>query len=237
MGSYLSTECRRRVFSFETDSDKRPVLIPNDSCGYFDATNDSFTRFRRHVVKALGAFEHTSVNATHHEGAVGQHEIDLQIESGMAAADAVMTLRQVLRSMALQQGSFASFMPKPMMGINGSGMHVHQSLADAITGANVFVDANDSYGLSQVAKHFMAGLLAHAPGMLAVLAPLVNSYKRLVPGYEAPAYVSWDALIVVHLSECPAYCLIAHERPGLSCGAQIRRATPIWRMPSCCNRV
>ena len=190
MGFVYRLSAEVEFFLFKTDSDTRPVLIPNDSVGYFDATNDSFTRFRRHVVKALGAFN-INVNATHHEGAVGQHEIDLQIESGMAAADAVMTLRQVLRSMALQQGLFASFMPKPMMGINGSGMHVHQSLADAVTGVNVFIDQNDSYGLSPVAKHFMAGLLDHAPGMLAVLAPLVNSYKRLVPGYEAPAYVSW----------------------------------------------
>ncbi|MFM2309874.1 MAG: hypothetical protein RLY87_1996 [Chloroflexota bacterium] len=190
MGFVYRLSAEVEFFLFKADSDGRPVLVPNDSVGYFDATNDSYTHFRRQVVRALGSF-HIGVDATHHEGAVGQHEIDLQIESGLAAADALMTMRQILRSLALQQGMYASFMPKPMVGVNGSGMHVHQSLVDSVTGANVFADADDHYGLSPLAKHFMAGLLAHAPGMVAVLAPLVNSYKRLVPGYEAPVYASW----------------------------------------------
>ena len=190
MGFVYRLSAEVEFFLFKADADGRPVLVPNDSVGYFDATNDSYTHFRRQVVRALGSF-HIGVDATHHEGAVGQHEIDLQLESGLAAADAVMTLRQVLRSLALQQGMYASFMPKPMVGVNGSGMHVHQSLVDSVTGVNLFADADDHYGLSPLAKHFMAGLLAHAPGMVAVLAPLVNSYKRLVPGYEAPVHASW----------------------------------------------
>jgi glutamine synthetase len=190
MGYVYRLSAEVEFFLFKADSDGRPILVPNDSVGYFDTTNDTYTHFRRQVVRALGSF-HIGVDATHHEGAVGQHEIDLQLESGMAAADAVMTLRQVLRSLALQQGMYASFMPKPMAGINGSGMHVHQSLVDSVTGVNLFADAEDHYGLSPLAKHFMAGLLAHAPGMVAVLAPLVNSYKRFVPGYEAPVSASW----------------------------------------------
>ncbi|MFM2033271.1 MAG: hypothetical protein RLZZ297_2036 [Chloroflexota bacterium] len=190
MGFTYRLSAEVEFFLFKADGDGKPVLVPNDSVGYFDATNDSYTHFRRQVVRALGSF-HIGVDATHHEAAVGQHEIDLQLESGLAAADAVATMRQVLRSLALQQGYYASFMPKPMVGLNGSGMHVHQSLVDAVTGVNLFADSDDAYGLSAMAKHFMAGLLAHAPGMNAIVAPLVNSYKRLVPGYEAPIYATW----------------------------------------------
>ncbi|MCE2850188.1 MAG: glutamine synthetase family protein [Roseiflexaceae bacterium] len=230
MGFTYNLSAEVEFFLFKADADGRPVLVPNDSVGYFDATNDSLTRFRRHVVKALGAYN-IEVNATHHEGAVGQHEIDLRLESGLAAADAVATMRQVLRSMALSQGLFASFMPKPMMGSAGSGMHVHQSLADAHSGVNLFYDSNDSYGLSVLARHFMAGLLAHAPGMLAILAPLVNSYKRLVPGFEAPIYVSWGrtnrgALIRVPrvLPERPQTTRIELRSPDPSCNPYLAYA-------------
>lgn len=230
MGFTYNLSAEVEFFLFKADADGRPVLIPNDSVGYFDATNDSLTRFRRQVVKALGAFS-IEVNATHHEGAVGQHEIDLRLESGVAAADAVATMRQVLRSMALSQGLFASFMPKPMSGIAGSGMHVHQSLADAHTGQNLFYDSNDSYGLSLLAKQFMAGLLTHAPAMLAILAPLVNSYKRLVPGFEAPIYVSWGrtnrgALIRVPrvLPDRPQTTRIELRSPDPSCNPYLAYA-------------
>lgn len=230
MGFEYTLSAEVEFFLFKADADGRPVLVPNDSVGYFDATNDSLTRFRRQVVKALGAYN-IEVNATHHEGAVGQHEIDLRHQSGLAAADAVATMRQVLRSMALQQGLFASFMPKPMAGIPGSGMHIHQSLADIHSGQNLFYDANDSYGLSPLARHFMAGLLAHAPGMLAILAPLVNSYKRLVPGFEAPVYVSWGrtnrgALIRVPrvLPDRPQTTRVELRSPDPSCNPYLAYA-------------
>jgi len=217
-------------FLFKADEHGRPELIPNDTVGYFDTTNDSYTRFRRQIVKALRAFG-ISVDATHHEGAVGQHEIDLQLDSGLAAADALITMRQVLRSLAPAQGLFASFMPKPMTGASGSGMHVHQSLVDAVTGVNLFADASDPYGLSPLAKHFMAGLLAHAPGMLAVLAPLVNSYKRLVPGYEAPMFVSWGrtnrgALVRVPriLADRPQTARIEVRSPDPACNPYLAYA-------------
>lgn len=230
MGFVYQLSAEVEFFLFKADVDGRPVLVPNDTVGYFDATNDSLTRFRRQVVKALGAYN-IEVNATHHEGAVGQHEIDLRLETGLAAADAVATMRQVLRSMALSQGLFASFMPKPMIDVAGSGMHVHQSLADAHTGKNLFYDADDSYGLSPLARHFMAGLLAHAPGMLAILAPLVNSYKRLVPGFEAPIYVSWGrtnrgALIRVPrvLPDRPQTTRIELRSPDPSCNPYLAYA-------------
>lgn len=230
MGFVYRLSAEVEFFLFKADADGRPVLVPNDSVGYFDATNDSYTQFRRQVVKALQAY-HIEVNATHHEGAVGQHEIDLQLESGLAAADAVMTLRQVLRSRALRQGMFASFMPKPMTGLPGSGMHVHQSLVDSVTGVNLFADSDDSYGLSPLAKHFIAGILAHAPGMLAVLAPLVNSYKRLVPGFEAPVLVSWGrtnrgAFIRVPrvLSDRPQTTRIEVRSPDPSCNPYLAYA-------------
>ena len=230
MGFVYRLSAEVEFFLFKADEHGRPELIPNDTAGYFDKPNDSYTRFRRQIVKALRAFD-IAVDATHHEGAVGQHEIDLQLDSGLAAADALITMRQVLRSLAPAQGLFASFMPKPMTGASGSGMHVHQSLVDAVTGVNLFADANDPYGLSPLAKHFMAGLLAHAPGMLAVLAPLVNSYKRLVPGYEAPMFVSWGrtnrgALVRVPriLADRPQTTRIEVRSPDPSCNPYLAYA-------------
>jgi glutamine synthetase len=131
------------------------------------------------------------VEASHHEVAIGQHEIDLHYAPALRSADNVVSLRTTIKSLAQQHGLYATFMPKPLGGVDGSGMHMHQSLADAATGQSLFNDASDPYGLSKTARHFIAGLLAHAPGMIAILAPLVNSYKRLVPGFEAPVYLSW----------------------------------------------
>jgi glutamine synthetase len=130
------------------------------------------------------------VETSHHEVAVGQHEIDFEYTNGITAADNSVTFRYMLKAVAQRHGLYATFMPKPLFGINGSGMHVHQSLFDG-NGCNAFADGSDEYGLSDLAKHFIAGQLHHARGMAAVLAPLVNSYKRLVPGYEAPVYISW----------------------------------------------
>jgi glutamine synthetase len=122
---------------------------------------------------------------------MGQHEIDFHYGPALQAADNAVTFRIVLKAIAQRNGLFASFMPKPIAGINGSGMHTHQSLLRRDNGENDFFDAQDAYGLSDLARHFIAGQLAHARGMAAVIAPLVNSYKRLVPGYEAPVYISW----------------------------------------------
>ncbi|MCU0491479.1 MAG: glutamine synthetase family protein [Chloroflexaceae bacterium] len=177
-------------FLFKLNAEGRPVPTPHDDAGYFDVSSDQATHIRRQMVRALQGFG-IGVEASHHEVAVGQHEIDLSPTDALSAADHSVTSRVVLKAVAQLNGLYATFMPKPVMGINGNGMHVHQNLVRLDNGVNAFHDGRDSYGLSVLARHFIAGLLAHARGMIAVLAPLVNSYKRLVPGFEAPVYLSW----------------------------------------------
>lgn len=177
-------------FLFKHDKHGRIAPIPHDDAGYFDVSTDQAINVRRQMVKSLQAFG-VEVEASHHEVAAGQHEIDLAYSDALRAADNTVTCRITLKAIAQLQGLYASFMPKPLAGVNGSGMHVHQNLSDILTGKNVFYDPQDAYGLSKLARQFIAGLLAHARGMIAVLAPLVNSYKRLVPGFEAPVYLSW----------------------------------------------
>ncbi|MEM8532178.1 MAG: type I glutamate--ammonia ligase [Chloroflexota bacterium] len=190
MGFVYNVGPEIEFFLFKTDEQQRPTLKPHDFAGYFDVSNDLTSRIRRRAVRALGAFG-IDVEATHHEVAISQHEIDLKYGPAFAMADNIITFRMTLKAIAQQQDLFASFMPKPISGITGNGMHIHQSLSDIKTGANVFYDPEQPYGLSAIAGHFMAGLLLHAKGMTAILAPLVNSYKRLVTGYEAPVHISW----------------------------------------------
>ncbi len=190
MGYIYNVGPELEFFLFRPDEHGRPTPYPHDAAGYFDVSTDQATHIRRHMVRALTAFG-IEVEAAHHEVAVGQHEIDFKYGSALKTADHTVTFRVVLKAIAQQHGLYATFMPKPIAGINGSGMHVHQSLSDAQTGRNLFESADDAYGLSPLARQFIAGLLAHAKGMVAILAPLVNSYKRLVPGYEAPVYISW----------------------------------------------
>jgi glutamine synthetase len=142
------------------------------------------------MVNALQAMG-INVEASHHEVAIGQHEIDFRYDRALATADNAVTFKYTLKAVAQQHGLHATFMPKPIFGVNGSGMHVHQSLFNRGSDDNAFVNPNDEYGLSDVAKQFIAGQLAHARGMSAILASTVNSYKRLVPGFEAPVYISW----------------------------------------------
>ena len=130
------------------------------------------------------------VETGHHEVALGQHEIDFRFDNALRTADNVLTLKYTVKAIAAQHGLIASFMPKPIFGINGSGMHVHQSLFDQ-KGNNLFSDEKDEFHLSQLAYHFIAGQLIHARALAAIVAPTINSYKRLVPGYEAPVYVGW----------------------------------------------
>jgi len=132
-----------------------------------------------------------NIEASHHEVARGQHEIDFKYGDCLATADRVVTLKLATRSVAAKHGLCATFMPKPLFGVNGSGMHVHLSLFNK--GKNVFYDPDGEYQLSETARQFIAGILTHAPAITAVANPLVNSYKRLVPGYEAPVYLSWSA--------------------------------------------
>ena len=164
--------------------------LPHDAAGYFDLSEDLGTEVRKEMMNALGAFG-IHVETAHHEVATGQHEIDFQYADALRTADNAVTFKTTLKAVAASKGLYATFMPKPFFGINGSGMHTHQSLWDIKRGKNAFSDPKDSYGLSETARQYIAGTLEHARGMIAVLAPLVNSYKRLVPGYEAPVYVGW----------------------------------------------
>lgn len=165
-------------------------LKPHDEAGYFDVSTDSAHSVRRQMVDALNALN-IKVEASHHEVASGQNEIDFQYGPALATADNTITLRTTLKAIAQKNGLHCTFMPKPITGVNGSGMHVHQSLWHIGQDKTAMHDADDEYGLSQTALHFIGGQLAHAAAITPIIAPLVNSYKRLVPGYEAPVYVSW----------------------------------------------
>jgi glutamine synthetase len=165
-------------------------LRPHDDAGYFDVSTDLASSVRRQMVDALQALG-INVEAAHHEVAVGQSEIDFVYGPALRTADNTITFRTTLKAIAQKNNLHCTFMPKPIAGINGSGMHVHQSLWDLKTKETVMYDADNEYGLSETALSFIAGQLAHARGMTPIIAPLVNSYKRLVPGYEAPVYLSW----------------------------------------------
>jgi glutamine synthetase len=177
-------------FLFRRDESGRIAPLPHDMAGYFDFSTDLAQEIRQDMVDALEAFG-IKVEAAHHEVAVGQHEIDFEYSDALRTADNALTFKFTLKAIAQLHGLYATFMPKPIFGINGSGMHTHQSLYSIEKGRNAFADPDNTYGLSDLARSYMAGILAHAKGMAAVLAPTVNSYKRLVPGYEAPTYITW----------------------------------------------
>jgi glutamine synthetase len=179
-------------FLFEQAQDGTINPLPYDRGGYFDLSTDLGSTVRKDMVNALDAMG-IEVEASHHEVAIGQHEIDFEYGPAVITADRAQSFKYILKAIAQKHGLLATFMPKPIAGINGSGMHVHQSFGflDPILGKNAFVDESDPYGLSKIAKHFIAGQLKHARSLCAVIAPIVNSYRRLVPGYEAPVYVAW----------------------------------------------
>ena len=163
---------------------------PHDNGSYFDfSSDDEAAHVRTALMDALNTMG-LEVEVGHHEVARGQHEIDFRFANALRTADNVLTLKYAVKAIARQHGLTASFMPKPVFGINGSGMHCHQSMFDA-KGKNLFFDAKDEVHLSKLAYSFIAGQLAHARALAAVVAPTVNSYKRLVPGYEAPVYIGW----------------------------------------------
>jgi glutamine synthetase len=168
----------------------RISTVTHDMGGYFDLTGDEGNLVRKDMVNALEAMG-IKVETSHHEVGPGQHEIDFEYDTALTTADSAVTFKYTLKAVADQHGLYATFMPKPVFGIAGSGMHTHQSLADIDNGKNLFGSADDAYNLTPVAKHFIAGQLRHARAMTAILNPLVNSYKRLVPGYEAPVYMGW----------------------------------------------
>lgn len=190
MGFRYNTGPELEFFLFKPGDDGKIKALPHDRGGYFDLSTDLASHVRKDMVNALMAMG-INVETSHHEVAEGQHEIDFEYADALRTADNAVTFKYTLKAVAQNYGLHATFMPKPIFGINGSGMHTHQSLALLDSGDNAFVDTSDEYGLSKVAKHFIAGQLQHARGMAAILAPIVNSYKRLVPGYEAPVYISW----------------------------------------------
>jgi glutamine synthetase len=200
---YVGPELEYFYFQ-NSDPTHKPQIL--DEGGYFDLTPlDAANDMRRDTVLVLDEMG-IPVECSHHEVAPSQHEIDLRYAEALAMADRAMTYRLVVKEVALKYNAYATFMPKPLMGQNGSGMHVHQSLFKG--GKNAFYDPKDKYRLSPVAKHFIAGLLRHSREISAVVSQWVNSYKRLVPGYEAPVYISWARQNRSALVRVPAY------RPG-----------------------
>lgn len=195
MGYIFNTGPELEFFLFKAGQEgKLFPPTPQDSGGYFDQPADMVaTSLWRQVTGALTAFG-IEAEAMHHEVSPGQHEIDFRYADALKTADNAVTFRTLVKILADQKGLYATFMPKPIRGLAGSGMHVHQSLSYKANGSNAFFDPGDGHGLSKIAKHFIAGQLAHARGMCAVLAPLVNSYKRLVQGYEAPVHISWGRI-------------------------------------------
>ncbi|MGG3889509.1 type I glutamate--ammonia ligase [Metabacillus fastidiosus] len=204
-------------FLFKLDAKGEPTLELNDKGGYFDlAPTDSGENCRRDIVLELQemGFE---IEASHHEVAPGQHEIDFKYQDALKACDDIQTFKLVVKTIARKHGLHATFMPKPLFGVNGSGMHANVSLFKGEE--NVFYDPAGVLELSSVAGNFIAGILKHAQNFTAVTNPIVNSYKRLVPGYEAPCYVAWSARNRSPLIRIPA-------SRGLSTRVEIRSVDP-----------
>jgi glutamine synthetase len=218
MGYSMVCGPEAEFFLFRRDADGHPIVATHDVGGYFDLTPvDKGEECRRDIVMVLEAmgFE---VEAAHHEVAPGQHEIDFKYADAIACADNVATFRFVVKKVALDYGLHATFMPKPIFGVNGSGMHTHQSLLDA-KGKNAFYDKGAEYQLSKVAMGYIGGILRHATAFVAVTNPLVNSYKRLVPGYEAPINVAWSEKNRSPLVRVPA-------KRGMSTRCEVRVPDP-----------
>ncbi len=190
LGYTMNVGPEAEFFLFNTEQSGRPTVTTHDDGSYFDLSPlDRGEDTRRDMVLALKEMGF-DVEASHHEVAPGQHEIDFRYDDALATADNVVTFKYVVRSIALLHGLHATFMPKPVFGINGSGFHINQSLfAD---GANAFYDPSQPLQLSSAALHYLGGLISHVKGLTAITNPLVNSYKRLVPGYEAPVYIAWS---------------------------------------------
>ena len=186
----VGPECE--LFLFHTDDNGLPTTLSHEKAGYFDlGPNDLGENIRRDMVLTLEemGFE---IEASHHEVAPAQHEIDFKYDEVLKTADNIQTFKMTVKTIAKRHGLYATFMPKPKFGISGSGMHINMSLATE-AGKNIFADEKGKIGLSDDAYHFIAGIMKHARGMSAITNPLVNSYKRLVPGYEAPVYIAWSA--------------------------------------------
>lgn len=196
----VGPECE--FFLFHTDENGLPTTLTHEKAGYFDlGPLDLGENARRDMVLTLEDMGFV-IEASHHEVAPAQHEIDFKYDEALATADNIMTFKLAVKTIAKRHGLHATFMPKPKFGVNGSGMHINMSLSK--DGKNVFDDPNDELGLSKEAYYFIGGIIKHMKGMTAITNPLVNSYKRLVPGYEAPVYIAWSATNRSPLIRIPA---------------------------------
>lgn len=191
MNLRFKTGMELEFFLFPLDPSGQPLVSAiNDIAGYFDIPDDPIRSMRRSMLGALSAMG-IRVDSTHSETGSGQHEIDFQYDDALRSADNILTARIALKTIARKFNYYCAFMPRPHVDLPGSGMHTHQSMHDADSGINLFADSEGEYGLSDIAKYFLAGQLEHARAMCAVLAPLVNSYKRLGTSFEAPVNVTW----------------------------------------------
>ncbi len=202
MGYKFFTGTELEFFLFNKENGIAP--LPHDRAGYFDMITDQAYEIRREMTVCMNKFG-IEEEATHHEVGQGQHEIDFKYDFALYTADAATTIRSVLKAIAQKNNLHATFMPKPIAGINGNGMHVHQSLFDIKNKNNLFYEKEDKYSLSKTAYNFIAGQLKHIKGMSAIVNPIVNSYKRLVSGYEAPVYISWARVNRSALIRIPKY--------------------------------
>ncbi|MFC6728730.1 type I glutamate--ammonia ligase [Natronoarchaeum mannanilyticum] len=231
MGYTVNAGPEPEFFVFDKDEDGRATTETHDAGGYFDlAPKDLASDLRREIIYNLEDMDF-EVEASHHEVAEGQHEIDFKYDDGLTTADNIATFRSVVRATAEVNDVHATFMPKPIAHINGSGMHTHLSLFTE-DGENAFHDADDEFNLSETAKQFLAGILDHAPALTAVCDPTVNSYKRLVPGYEAPVYIAWSdvnrsALIRKPAARAPAASRIELRSPDPSCNPYLALAVMV----------
>ncbi|MBO5474849.1 MAG: type I glutamate--ammonia ligase [Lachnospiraceae bacterium] len=196
----VGPECE--FFLFNTDENAMPTTITHEKASYFDMGPMDFgENARRDMVLTLEEMGFI-IEASHHEVAPAQHEIDFRYDEALATADNIMTFKLAVKTIARRHGLHATFMPKPKYGVNGSGMHINMSLSK--DGRNIFADQGDRLGLSKEAYYFIGGIMKHMQGMTAITNPLVNSYKRLVPGYEAPVYIAWSATNRSPLIRIPA---------------------------------
>jgi len=217
MGFTMNVGPEAEFFLFKTEADGYPTLDTNDHAGYFDLSPvDRGERARRDMVLALKKLGF-QIEASHHEVAPGQHEIDFKYADALHAADNIATFKFVVRIIAQKHGLHATFMPKPIPGINGSGMHMNQSLF--VGEKNAFYDPKGEHQLSDLAFYYIGGLMKHAKALSAIISPTVNSYKRLVPGYEAPVYIAWSFRNRSPLIRVP-------ERRGVGTRLEMRNPDP-----------
>ena len=202
MGYEFNVGPELEFFLFHTDDDGLPTTLSHESAGYFDlGPLDLGENARRDMVLTLEdmGFE---IESSHHEAAPAQHEIDFRYDEALTTADNIMTFKLVVKTIAKRHGLHATFMPKPKFGINGSGMHLNMSISR--DGINVFQDASDEYGLSKEAYCFIGGIMKHMKALTFITNPSVNSYKRLIPGFEAPVYIAWSETNRTPLIRIPA---------------------------------